>query len=207
MSPDASFFELPEPPDEDELADEFAEPVWMAPPRNELGRTVACDVDLVTTEDLAIAVRGAVAFSTGLLFQLLLRLRRPRRDWLDLYDPLQDDLEAGLSGRLRFGIQLSDGGKATNLDPLPDVDWEEELPDGPALQWQGGGIGTADFSGGYWLWPLPPPGELTFVCEWPAMSVPVTARSVETAPLLAAAARSLPLWELPDWPVPPQPSD
>jgi hypothetical protein len=45
---------------------------------------------------------------------------------------------------------------------------EEAEPEGPVPS-QGGGGGSDDYwESSFWLWPLPPPGPLAFVVEWPA---------------------------------------
>lgn len=46
----------------------------------------------------------------------------------------------------------------------------------------------------YWVWPLPPGGPVTFVCEWPAFDIPETSTVLESAPLLEAASRAVLVW-------------
>ena len=58
-----------------------------------------------------------------------------------------------------------------------------------------GGGGGAAFDWQVWLWPLPPPGVLTFICEYPQVGIALTRYEVEAAPILEAASQSIKLWE------------
>jgi hypothetical protein len=59
---------------------------------------------------------------------------------------------------------------------------------------RGGGGGDRRFDMRFWLWPLPPPGPLAFVVEWPAEGVELTRRAIDVAELLEAATRAEELW-------------
>lgn len=89
---------------------------------------------------------------------------------------------------LRFGIAWPDGGRATNVGT-----WGRRWPDAtePAhgLEEHGGSGGLRENAQEYWAWPLPGPGELRFVAEWPAYGIPETAASIDAGLLVAAAAR------------------
>ena len=43
---------------------------------------------------------------------------------------------------------------------------EPSPSDGPLLMLRGGGGGGKRYNFTYWVWPLPPEGKLTFLCEW-----------------------------------------
>jgi hypothetical protein len=97
---------------------------------------------------------------------------------------------------LRLGIQFSDGSKATNL-PGSRPFWGDpnEVPDGPVL-WERGGSGGG---GGrwrecFWVWPLPPEGALSFVCEWPVAGIPETRTEIDSVLILDAAADPIAVW-------------
>ena len=47
---------------------------------------------------------------------------------------------------------------------------------------------------GFWLWPLPPPGPLTFVVEWPALGIAETRAETDATAVVEAAASAAPLW-------------
>ncbi len=46
----------------------------------------------------------------------------------------------------------------------------------------------------YWVYPLPPPGPLAFVREWPALGLFETLVEIDAQPILDAAARSVQIW-------------
>ena len=51
-----------------------------------------------------------------------------------------------------------------------------------------------------WIWGLPPPGPLAFVCEWPARGIPESRVEIDAGLVLEAAGRAVPIW--PDQPPP-----
>src|SRR2546430_3515945 len=73
--------------------------------------------------------------------------------------------------------------------PPPDAE-----PTGPVLFPDGGGGGGRRYDMRYWVWPLPPPGPVAFVCEWPAFGIPESRAELDARPILDAAARALGLW-------------
>jgi hypothetical protein len=94
---------------------------------------------------------------------------------------------------LRFGVEFADGRRATNLGHR---DRTAESPPAITLNPRdGSGGGGRSFDFGYWVFPLPPPGTLTFAVEWPARGIELTRHEVDAAPILAAAAKSEQLWK------------
>jgi hypothetical protein len=193
-------FEPPPPAHADEHEERPPTPPWHGPPENIVGRAVPIEFVLARTEKLALAVWGVAAFPTGITFSLATVLRESDED-VDLDpdmmmhrywrrrrsghgDSLPDEL-------LRFGVQMADGTKATNL--LLES-WSAEAPPGPVLMPRGGGGGGRVWRQGWWLWPLPPEGALTFACEWPAHGIPTTTHEVDAAPIRDAAAEALHIW-------------
>ena len=73
--------------------------------------------------------------------------------------------------------------------PAPDGE-----PEGPVLVQHGGGGGGRRWDQDYWVWPLPPPGSLAFVCEWPAVGIPESRAETDAGQVLEAAQRSVVLW-------------
>jgi hypothetical protein len=183
----SEFFEPPRPPPEPPA---YRQPVWAGSPENELGVSVPLSVELARTDRLAVAVLGVVAFSTGFSFHLAMRRRTAVHDG----DVLEGLHHLGLSklNSLRFGIQFSDGRKATTLGrPFGDALDESQ---GPVLSIGGGGGGGRSYDANMWVWPLPPPGPLAFVCEWLAEGITLTRREVDAQPIVDAARRSDRLW-------------
>jgi hypothetical protein len=155
---------------------------------------------LARTDRAAIALVGATAYPTGFKVFLTTRLNPVsretlpgrRRDFFMLQRLHETELPDEL---LRFGVQLADGRKATNLAPMLDYD---EEPAGPTLTQRGGGGSGTAWNQSFWVWPLPPPGPLEFVCEWPAFDIPECRAAIDAALVLDAAKRAETLW--PDQP-------
>jgi hypothetical protein len=91
---------------------------------------------------------------------------------------------------LRFGVEFSDGRKATNTSGHPAFMDRDGEPAGPILMPGSGGGGRGSWRLSLWIWPLPPRGPLAFVCEWPEAEVPLTRREVDAEIVLEAAQRS-----------------
>jgi hypothetical protein len=90
---------------------------------------------------------------------------------------------------LRFGVQFADGSKATNVGG--DLPHDPAVaPAGPVIVPGGGGGGGGRWHQSLWVWPLPPPGRLLFVCEWPAAGIPLTRFEIDAHLVIDAAARA-----------------
>jgi hypothetical protein len=197
-----SFFEVPPPPPTPESEPTERKP-WWGPPDNVRGGVVALELTIGRSEQAAITVGAATAYPEGFEFGLAIRIREPLAE--ARLDPLMfhhrrrrgaepgDELPAELA---RWGIEFSDGRKATNLRPFPsEFGGIEEQPDGPVLMSGGGGGGGSRWEQSCWVWPLPPAGPLAFVCEWPAGEIPLSRVEVDARSILEAAGRAEVLWE------------
>jgi hypothetical protein len=184
----------PEPPESRQ-----PQPPWFGPPENVLGVSVPLEpLLLVRSDEVAVALGGFVAYPEGVEFAFAVRRRRvdDDDDWLDV------QMHGRRRGRelppefLRFGVELSDGRKATNLRGWhTHVEQGEHTPDGPILIERGGNGGATHLDQRYWLWPLPPPGRLSFVAEWPSQGVALTRADIDAAPIIEASTRATTLWE------------
>ncbi len=188
-----SFFE-PIPPPQERPAPR-RQPPWVSPPDNELGVVVPIRLLLAKTDGLALAVTDVVAYSTGFALRVALRFHHDARD----LDPRQMmmQLRGGLMGggddQLRFGIEFSDGRKATNLGPRrPPGDEPPAINLGMS---GGGGGGGRGWSYGYWIYPLPPEGPVTIAFAWPDNGLPEQSHRFDAAPILEAAAQVEQLWD------------
>jgi len=92
---------------------------------------------------------------------------------------------------LRIGVQFSDGRKATNTSGFPErrPDYENP-PEGPVMHSGDGGGHEHRWHQSLWVWPLPPPGPLALVCQWPAAGIPLTRHELDAQLILDAAARA-----------------
>ncbi len=89
---------------------------------------------------------------------------------------------------LRVGVQFADGRTATSIGG------HDRPVGGPvmdALRGGGrGGGGESRFHQGYWISPLPPPGPVAVVCEWPAVEIPVVRQEIDARLILDAAEKA-----------------
>ena len=188
------FFEVPPPPPEPEQPRPPRQP-WAGSPDHVIGGSVPGDILVARTDDVAIIVRHLIAYPEGLEFSL--DVHRRVHEW---NDPFEDAMPFRMGRRtrgmpdeiLRFGVEFSDGRKATTLDG-----WEGHRgePASPRLIPRGGGGGGTRWMQEYWLWPLPPAGPLAFVCEWPAQGVELTRAEIDAGSVIEAAGRAEVLWE------------
>lgn len=193
------FFEPPPaPPEPPELRQ--PQPPWFGPPDNVLGVSVPLEpLLLVRTDTAAVSLGGFVAYPTGLEFMLTIRRRNVDEgdDWVGRHMHLRRRRGGELPPEfLRFGVELADGRKATNLGGWHARFEPGDRPsDEPVLIERGGGGGGTRLDQGYWLWPLPPPGPLGFVTEWPGEQIALTRRDIDAAPIVEASTHATTLWE------------
>ena len=176
---------------------DWRQPEWSGPSDNIMEAAVPLQVVLLRNDRLAVYLRSFRAAPNGVLFDLSIRIReqlQPSRfrpmEMFHVRGPLAslDQIPAEL---FRLGVIFADGRSASTVDRRPFGQGE---PNAPVLQLRGGGGGGRRFDHGCWLWPLPPPGPLTFVCEWPYLNVGETRVEVDCTELVSAAARAVELW-------------
>jgi len=198
-----SFFEPPPAPPE--LPPQPPRRPWQGPPDGVIGYTIPLNLVIGRAEKAAVWIPALTVYRDGFEFEVEVRHRldddqfehpffmahhhlRRRRD---AGEDLPDEL-------LRLGIEFSDGRKATNLGGphwLRPEDPDGE-PEGPLLQPSGGGGGGGGrWRHGFYVWPLPPPDTLAFVCEWPAASIELTRGEIDTDRLRGAVTDAVTLWE------------
>jgi hypothetical protein len=168
----------------------------MGPPENELPGAIAFHAVLGRTDELAIALVGADAYSNGFSISIAVRLRHN-----DATDELADMLfghhrRGARSDPLLVGVSFADGRTATNVSAprFPDLLREVEQPEQLILVQRGGGGGGREFGIGFWITPLPPPGDLTVVVAWPSKGIPETHTTIPADLMTAGRARSIELW-------------
>ena len=198
----SSFFDPPPPPPEPpERPRPRPHRPWHGVPAGVVGRTVALDLVLGRSATAAVWIPSVTVYPEVFEFQLEIRHRDREALSHQFMWPHGPSRRAGELDPelLRFGLQFSDGSKATNLYPGPAPRDPDRPPAGPILAGGGGG-GGGDAAGGsrwqyeYWVWPLPPEGPLVFVCEWPIGDIPETRSEMDSAPLRDAARDAVALW-------------
>jgi hypothetical protein len=174
-----SFFAVPawRPPAE------YRAPTWSRAPEGTLPGIVPVELLVANTDSHAVLVDGLLAYPTGFDFDLAVR-RRPGRPREHRHqERIWDDY-------LRLEVHFADGRTADNdlrRWPRPSGD---QPPDPPLLYQSTLG----DEGGHLWLWGLPPPGPLTFACEWPARHIPPSQAELDAGLILEAATRAKILW-------------
>ncbi|MEU7872503.1 hypothetical protein [Dactylosporangium sp. NPDC049140] len=184
------FDQRPEPPPP---PPEPRRPAW-ARPETVLPGAVADTVILARTGDLVLTLGDLQAYPNGFQLAVTAYTREPLRHrsafgsggFLRRFGPgpVPEDF-------LRFGLRFADGSVVTNLDPGPS----DESDAGPRLVPQGGHGGLHRHEQSYWVWPLPPPGRLDVVCEWPARGIAETTAELDAALVLDAASRATTLFD------------
>jgi hypothetical protein len=189
----------PEPPVEHE------QPEWLGPPSGELGVAVPFGLVLARSHRGVVALSHALVHSTGVQFQVVAHVDGLRAGESNLLFHEQHVGRMGLSelpgGFLRFGIELPDGARVSNLT---EGGWrrspQEREATGPVLRQSGGSGGgsstgtSVDWSVGYWFWPLPHAGVLRLFCEWPVAEIGLASAEIDAAPLIEAAGGATRLW-------------
>jgi hypothetical protein len=168
-----SFFETPalRPPLEPRM------PIWSRGPEDMIPGVVPVALLVARTDTHAVLIDGLLVYPTGFDFDLAVRRhpRHPEHRW---------------GHDLRLEVRFADGRTADNGPgrwPRPAGD---QLPDPPLLYQS-----TSGADGGHvWLWGLPPPGPLTFACQWPAEQIPPSQVELNAGLVLAAAAQAQTLW-------------
>ena len=190
-----------EPPELPEPEVEYRRPAWIEPPADLVPGVEPVELILARTPQRAIGLTGIRAYPTGFICTLHLRLRQiiaGEQSFFGLFG-MFDMLELDPAGELadyylRVGVGFADGRKATNLQRHRDFE-NGPPPDPPALRlirWEGYDLLAQEVD--LWVWGLPPPGPLAFVCEWPARHIPETRVEIDASLILEAAARAVSIW-------------
>ncbi len=148
---------------------------------------------LARSERVAVAVIQLLAFTAGfdLMVSVQLRDEVPGTKVASFMaglddEPLDDEF-------CRLGIQFSTGEKAANTELTATRQGSSGIP-GPIMKVRAGGGGLLSRDWRYWVSPLPPPGPLAFVCEWPYFGISESRTEIDAQPILDAASQSIVLW-------------
>lgn len=206
----SEFFEPPPEPPERLGPTQYRLPPWIAAPRGTLPGVVPLERVIAQTEKVAVCVTRVAAYPTGFEFDIVTMAARG----VDEVDPMLFEHHHRMRmGRrdippelLRFGVQFTDGAKATNTSGQ-GFPHGRGVPEGPVLSIGGGGGGGGDWNQTVWVWPLPPPGPLRFVCEWPVMDIKLTHIEIDSQLITDASERALVIFSDEDLPEPPEDDD
>ncbi|MFZ0387547.1 MAG: hypothetical protein WAL22_17930 [Solirubrobacteraceae bacterium] len=196
----SAFFEPPPPWPWPERAEPGSPPPWTGRPQGPpLGAAVS-ELLLARSQRAAVYVDYLDAYPDG--FELEIRastsvayhaLTRdgdaPGPDPFGSHWPTAGERRDVLPAELlRIGVQFADGRTATNISG------HDRPVGGPTMRpLRGGGHGgggASRFHQAYWISPLPPPGPVELVCEWPAVEIPVARQEIDAQLILDAAESS-----------------
>ena len=161
---------------------------WELPDNEFAGVAPAGPLLLGRADQVAVAITSLAVYATGFEIFVAARIRPDDRGSRTRLDPARVSF--------RLGMQLPDGSKVIGdhhrHGPGPDTE-----PDGPILSPYAFGGGPGQRFSRWWAWPLPPPGPLEFVCEWPELGITETRAGIDAQLILDAAQRSIRLWPSP----------
>jgi hypothetical protein len=157
----------------------------MSAPENEVPVALPQNVLLARTEDVAVALLGLQVYSTGLAFDLAVRVRPVKLPMADLHQALWRHGPGAPS--LLVGLELADGTRVDNVTGPGSA--------GDVVFTQGSGSGNEySVDQTWWLSPLPPEGPLTVVVRCPELGLAETSAVLDGTAIRAAADRVVELW-------------
>jgi hypothetical protein len=163
-----------------------------ARPQAVLPGPVGVELVLAHSDAAAVTITGLGGYPTGFDFWLRVMLRREKPfgrridPFVQLHHPRRREF-------LRLAVQFADGTMTSNLDQ-PPFDEPDAEPAGPLLVEDGGLVDLRRFDLSYWVWRLPPPGPVTFVCQWLACGIEDARAQIDAQRIRDAASRSVDLW-------------
>ena len=164
-----------------------------SPPENELPVVLPLAAVLGRSEHAAMALTRIAVFSTGVLIDLVVRVRPGALPMADLHEMVWRS--GGGAPRMLIGAELADGTRVDNdrrQGPMEDVVFSS----------QGGSGNEHSVDQGWWLAPLPPAGPVRFVVRCPALGIEETVTELDGAAIRRAAEEVVELWP---W-TPPEPA-
>jgi len=149
---------------------------------------VAVWLPLAETATVTLGVSCFEVYSTGCSIAI--------KGFARQLDPQRSQRHMGLAGPgsgMRLGVIWSDGTQiSSDARPSPG------LPKGPTLL--GGATGSGgdtyqEMNAAFWMWPLPPAGEMKLIADWPEQNIPEHSLPVDAGPILAAVERVVRVWD------------
>jgi hypothetical protein len=192
---DVPFFDPPTPTPPPRLPAGPPRPRWAEPPEGVLGELVVDRVEVVRTPDVHVAVEDVRAYPQGFELRLMVRSRAGPPPGASVVAWRNAMNVSGLPGQPpRLGLGFADGARLTNLTPALGVPDDAH---GPLLVHLG--VPDAPFPGPgpgdrYWVWGLPPPGDLTIAVEVPSLGVTEVTAALDADGVRSAAGRAQVLW-------------
>jgi hypothetical protein len=200
------FFDDMRMPDRERDEEDYSTPEWFAAPEDFVAGVLPLELVLGKDDEAAVFITRIAAYPAGFEFDAELVTKKPTRgDPFELfYNPERprDEIPREL---VRLAVGFADGRRATSFGAALGGSTaialgtsSEDKPPDPSrdiLMTPGAGGGSERHSTTrYWVWPLPPPGPLTFACEWPAFGIEETTVEIDAALVREAAERARSVW-------------
>jgi hypothetical protein len=171
----------------------------MSAPENEVPVALPLNTVLARTDDVAIALQRLSVYTTGVSFDLVVRLRpdAARTGGLGLDELFWGPRHGRGQHGFLLGVEFADGRRASNLTGRPGPVPGDEIVLTPG----GGSGGEASVEQSWWLNPLPPEGPLRIVVRCPELGIDERSIVVDGTAIRAAAQAVVVLWP---WAPPPE---
>jgi len=177
---------------------------WSGPPDDVMPGAVAYEAVVAASADAVITISVLWAFPVGFECAVAILTREPRGHRSEVLGPFflpkrnanTGHLEWHPGEQLDFAIRFADGRTAHQAltEHAPSTPTNSQPEEGVALTSCFSGISAQGAETVYWVWPLPPPGPIGFIFEWPALRVGRTVVEMESRPIREAASRAVELW-------------
>lgn len=187
----SDFFEPPPQVEEEPELDEE----WEGPPVAVVPVSIPIERVVAENAEATVYLASVSAYPAGFKFDVFVVIADEESE-LDPFDWGHQTLAQRTGeippGQLRIGFLFADGSKATNTGRY--FRWYSESgkqPDAPVMFERGSDGGEAGrWHSSYWVWPLPSPGKLEFLCEWPEAGIPLTRQEIDAQMILDGAAHT-----------------
>lgn len=160
----------------------------LGAPRRTLPAVVPAERLTARTDEVTVSLSHLMVYPAGFEFEVFV----DALDDLSELNPFQishrprgQDMDPLAPEQLLLGFEFADGAKATNVRMGGNPGTTSPVLIGGGSSRDGGYAHQS-----FWLCPLPPPGPLEFVCEWPAARIPLTRTELDSAAIIEASSRA-----------------
>lgn len=180
-------FESPDGPPH--LRPSWEQPLFVLP------ATVAVDLLVIHTDQVAVTIGPIRTYPTGFEFTIDAHLRRgvDLRRLIDTGTGPHPPAPDRGPQALRMNLEYADGRRGDSAAPWPNPDDDVESD---RLVMAGGGADGSQYNwhSRYWVHPLPSSGPVRFHIAWPAHDIAETHVEIDGSLIREAATRAITLW-------------
>lgn len=155
--------------------------MWRGPPRDAFPGVVPLGLVLVRNAEIAVAISHLEVYSAGFRLTVLTSTRGVIE--IGGKSPVAD------RNGLTLELEYANGLRLQTMVLEPGL-----VPTGPLLRSLGHTADDRSASNYFWAAPLPPQGVLSIALQWLSRGISRTVSEIDADIVLAAAARSIPLW-------------